>query len=195
MPLKADICGIYKIVNRATNQCYVGQSQYIRKRLGEHFRLLRLDKHPNPHLQNAYNKYGKDCFYGAVEVMCESPKDLDMLEELFLAGQAYFPEPVVYNIANFAAAPMRGRTHTEETRAKIRLGRRAATFDYQSPEYRATLQAAHMARFRADPKFVAKVQFIRDNPNMSYAALARALGSDTSSVRRLALKYRNHKEF
>jgi len=193
MPYKIDTCGIYKLVNLATGQCYVGQSQRVKKRIKEHFRLLRGDKHPNQHLQNAYNKYGAANFVGEVEVECEHPDQLDALEEAFLTGDAWFDEPVVYNIADFAKAPMRGKAHSEETRQKIRLGRRAATFDYRSPEYRKTLSEAQMARFRADPKFVDKIRFILENPDLPYAERARRVGSDTSSVRRLALKYANWK--
>jgi group I intron endonuclease len=189
MPYKIDICGIYKIVNKATGQCYVGQSQRVKKRLKEHFRLLRGNKHPNQHLQNSYNKYGANQFYGDVEVVCNDLAELDMLEESFLQGGAWFEEPTVYNIADFAKAPMRGKTHSEEVRERIRLGRRAATFDYKSPEYRKTLSDAQMARFHTDPKFVAKLKFILDNPELSYAERARRLESDTSSVRRLAIKY------
>lgn len=191
MPYKVNSCGIYKIVNTATNQCYVGQSQYMEKRIREHFRLLRGNKHSNTHLQHAYNKYGAASFYGAIEVQCANLDELDMLEEAFISGEAYFTEPVVYNIADFAKAPMRGKSHTETVRERIRLGRRAATFDYQSDEYRKTLSEAQMARRHADPKFVAKIEYIINNSGMSYAARARALGADTSSVRRLALKY-NH---
>lgn len=189
MPYKHVICGIYKIVNKATGQCYVGQSQNIKKRLKEHFRLLRWDKHPNKHLQNAYNKYGANNFLGEVEVECQNLEELDMLEETFLKKQAWFEEPTIYNIADFAKAPMRGKTHSEEARQRIRLGRRASTFDFKSAEYRATLSKAQMARFHQDPKFVEKLKFILENDTMSYAERARQLSADTSSVRRLALKY------
>jgi len=191
MPYKVDVCGIYKIVNTATGQCYVGQSQRAKKRIKEHFRLLRWNKHTNPHLQNAYNKYGAKAFYGEVEVECQNLEELDRLEEAFLQGTAWFEEPAVYNIADFAKAPMRGKTHSEEAKERIRLGRRAASFDYRSAEYREQLSRAQMARFFADPKFVAKIKFIVNNPTMSYAERARRLGADTSSVRRLALKYQH----
>lgn len=193
MPYKEDVCGIYKIVNTATGQCYVGQSQRVKKRIKEHFRLLRKDKHPNQHLQNSFNKYGPACFYGSVEVECKDLKELDALEEAFLKKEAWFEETTVYNIADFAKAPMRGRTHNEEIRERIRLGRRATTFDYQSPEYRKTLSEAQMARFQQDPKFIAKLRFILNNPEMSYAERARHLGADLSSIRKLALKYQHLK--
>lgn len=193
MPYKIDICGIYKLVNKETNQCYVGQSQRCKKRIKEHFRLLRYNKHPNQHLQNAYNKYGANNFYGEIEVECESVDQLDHIENDFISGNAWFDQPAVYNIADFAKAPMRGKTHSEEVRERIRLGRRASTFDYQSPEYRATLSRAQMARCQEDPKFVAKLKFILENDHMSYAERARQLGADTSSTRRLALKYQHLK--
>lgn len=189
MPYKIDVCGVYKLVNTATGQCYVGQSQRCKKRIKEHFRLLRWGRHTNPHLQHAYNKHGEAAFYGSIEIECDDLEELDRLEETFLRGEAWFDTPTVYNIADFAKAPMRGKTHSEEAREKIRFGRRATTFDYKSPEYRATLSKAQMARFHSDPKFVAKLKFIVENAEMSYAERARQLGSDTSSVRRLALKY------
>lgn len=193
MPYKIDVCGLYKLVNKVTGQCYVGQSQRCKKRIKEHFRLLRYNKHTNQHLQNAFNKYGSENFYGEIEVECNSLNELDMLENAFLQGNAWFDEPTVYNIADFAKAPMRGKTHSEESKMRIRLGRRASTFDYQSPEYRATLSKAQMARYQQDPKFVEKLKFILNNDQMSYAERARQLGADTSSTRRLALKYRHLK--
>ena len=191
MPYKVDVAGIYKIVNTVTGQCYVGQSQRAKKRIKEHFRLLRWNKHTNPHLQNAYNKYGGQAFYGEIEVECNDLSELDRLEEAFLQGDAWFDEPTVYNIADFAKAPMRGKQHSEEVRERIRLGRRATTFDYRSPEYKKTLSDAQLARYHSDPKYVAKLKFIVDNPEMSYAERARRLGANISAVRRLALKY-NH---
>lgn len=189
MPYKIDVCGLYKLVNKATGQCYVGQSQRCRKRIKEHFRLLRHNKHTNPHLQNAYNKYGAENFYGEIEAEIPDLNELDALETAFIQGDAWFEEPTVYNIADFAKAPMRGKTHSEEVRERIRLGRRASTFDYKSAEYRATLAKAQVARFLSDPKNLAKVKFIVENDHMSYADRARHLGKDISSTRRLALKY------
>lgn len=189
MPYKIDVCGIYKIVNIKNNHCYVGQSIRAKKRIKEHFRLLRLNKHTNQHLQNSYNKYGHENFYGEIEIECENPEDLDELENAFISGFASFEQKCVYNIADFAKAPMRGKKHTEETRLKISEGRRASNFDFKSPEYKARLSKAQLARYHSDPKFIARLRFILDNPQMSYAERARHLNIQTSSVRRMALKY------
>lgn len=193
MPYAQDFAGVYKIVNKATSACYVGQSQRVKKRIKEHFRLLRWNKHTNPHLQHAFNKYGAKNFDWAIEAYCEDPNDLDTIENAFLTGDAYFDEPVVYNIADFAKAPMRGRQHSEEVRQRIRTGRRAATFDYRSEAYRIQARQIAQARFLADPKFLAKIKFIVENDHMSYAERGRMIGADTSSTRKLALKYRHLK--
>lgn len=193
MPYSTDHVGIYKIVNRATGNCYVGQSQYVKKRVKEHFRLLRLNKHPNPKLQNAYNKYGKHNFDWSLEVKCKDTDDLDLIENEFLSGNAWFEEPTFFNIADFAKAPMRNRRHSPESLERIRVGRRATDFNYQAEDYRKTLSKAQTERFFAKPEFVAKIRFIVNNPDMSYAERGRVLGADTSSVRKLALKYRHLK--
>lgn len=189
MPYSEDFAGIYKIVNTATGACYVGQSQRLKKRIKEHFRLLRWNKHTNPKLQNAYNKYGADNFQAHIEAYCDDTDDMDVIENAFLTGEAWFEEPVVYNIADFAKAPMRNKLHSEAARERIRVGRRATSFDYRSQEYRATLSRAQQARALQNPAFVAKVKFIVDNDHMSYAERGRRVGIDASSARKLALKY------
>jgi group I intron endonuclease len=191
VPYANEFAGIYKIVNKANGTCYVGQSQRVNKRIREHFRLLRLNKHPNPRLQNAFNKYGRESFSWKIEAACEDPNDLDIIENAFLSGDAWFEEPIYYNIAAFAKAPMRNKKHSEEVRKRIKAGRKTCGFNYQSEEYRASLSKAQHERFFSNPQFVAKVKFIVDNPDMSYAERARALGNDISSVRKLALRYKH----
>lgn len=54
--------GIYKIVNLQTGKYYVGSTKDFKKRKQAHFSGLKNNYHPNKHLQNAYNKYGKENF-------------------------------------------------------------------------------------------------------------------------------------
>lgn len=193
MPYKIQLCGIYRIINHVTGDCYVGQSRNLYKRIAEHFRLLRKNQHPNPHLQGGFNTHGQLNFSGDIEVICEDARDLDTLEEAFLTGDAVFDESHLYNISSTAHAPMSGRAHSEEVRKRIRLGRRAATFDYSSAAYKKTLSEAQRARFLRDPKFVERLRFILDNSDMSYAARGRHVGINTSTVRKLALTHANLK--
>jgi len=192
MPYALDRIGIYKITNVLTNQCYVGQSQGVRKRVTEHFRLLRSGKHSNPKLQRSYNKYGPEAFTWSMEVECDTPEELDKLENAFLQGDAEFDEPTVFNIANEAKVPMRGKRHSGETRLQISNAKRGRV-EHVTPEYRIKLKEAQTRRFFADPKFVEKVRFLIENEGMTYAARGRSLGIDTSNARKLALKYRHLK--
>lgn len=194
MPYANDICGIYRIVNTTTNECYVGQSQYMKKRVKEHFRLLRLNKHPNPRLQNSFNKYGEKSFRADFEIVVELLDELDMLEEGYITGKIKFDTPVVFNIANFAKAPMRGKFHSEETRCKIRKTLASLNRDFTSPEWRAKLSEAQTKRYWADSEFRKRLKFILENEHLSYAERARQIGSTAGSVRKLYLKYKNHKE-
>lgn len=193
MPYAQDVCGVYKIVNEQTGFCYVGQSQGVKKRIHEHFRLLRMNKHQNQKLQNAFNKYGEENFKWHLEVVCEELDDMDVIENALISGDAVFVEPTFYNIASFAKAPMRGKNHTEEVRKRIRKGRRSTKFNYQSDEYRQKLKSITLERVFSNPAYVEKVKFILENPEMSYAARARAVGSDTSTVRKIAIKHAHMK--
>lgn len=55
-------CGLYYIINTKNNNIYIGSSIMLFKRYKEHFLKLRTNKHPNIHLQNAYNKYNENYF-------------------------------------------------------------------------------------------------------------------------------------
>lgn len=65
------VSGIYKIVNVATHQIYIGSAVDISFRRYRHFSQLRLNKHRNKNLQSAYNKHGVDAFYFEVVELCE----------------------------------------------------------------------------------------------------------------------------
>lgn len=66
-------CGIYKILNIKTNKIYIGSSNNIRIRWTRHKHELRKGIHPNPYLQNSFNKYGEGIFvYTIIEETKES---------------------------------------------------------------------------------------------------------------------------
>lgn len=66
-----EISGVYIITNSINGKRYIGSSNNIRKRLWKHRSLLRHDKHENPHLQNAWNKYGEDNFVYSILEECD----------------------------------------------------------------------------------------------------------------------------
>lgn len=50
--------GVYQIYNTETNKRYIGSSIDVQRRLKEHLRNLKANRHCNQHLQNAWNRYG-----------------------------------------------------------------------------------------------------------------------------------------
>ena len=65
--------GIYKITNKKTGFVYIGCSTQLPKRLRDHKRHLKKNKHDNKLLQKAYNKYGLEEL--EFEVIKEYPAD------------------------------------------------------------------------------------------------------------------------
>ncbi len=78
------ICGVYKIENLIDGKVYIGKSKNIGVRWAEHKSELKNGTHINSHLQNAWNKYGKDCF--RFEIIYEAKDEIDALnmEEYFI---------------------------------------------------------------------------------------------------------------
>lgn len=64
------IIGIYKIKNIVNNKIYIGSSSNINKRKTAHFSYLKRNNHPNKHLQNSYNKHGKNNFEFNILEIC-----------------------------------------------------------------------------------------------------------------------------
>ena len=104
--------GVYQIVNTINGKKYVGSSVNIERRWAEHKSKLNTVEHSNPHLQNAWQKYGEENFEFEIICSCLNDKTLEF-EQFFL--DARHPE---YNVAKDAKAPMLGRHHTEEARKK-----------------------------------------------------------------------------
>lgn len=194
MPYSEDYAGIYVIRNDLTGNGYVGQSCRMKKRVADHFNLLRRGIHPNAHLQNAFKKYGSAAFSYKFEVICEDSSELDLLEEVYLSGVAKFDDtPVYYNISNTAHVPMRGRKHTEKTKAKISKTKKGNK-DHVTPQYKESLSRGQMRRILANKEYLGKVKFIVNNHHLSYAERGRQVGIDTSTARKIALRYTPIKE-
>ena len=56
------ISGIYCIENTKNHKKYIGQSIDIYQRWYVHKSKLNMNKHHSHHLQQAWNKYGDNCF-------------------------------------------------------------------------------------------------------------------------------------
>lgn len=109
--------GVYLISNNVNGKCYVGSTIHLDQRRREHFSRLANNKHINAHLQNAYNKYGREAF--DFEILETIDIDDNIKDKLLKREQFWIdnlkPE---YNVLLVAGSNL-GYHHTEETKKKI----------------------------------------------------------------------------
>lgn len=109
--------GVYLISNNVNGKCYVGSTVHLDQRRREHFSRLANNKHINAHLQNAYNKYGREAF--DFEILETVDIDDNIKDKLLKREQFWIdnlkPE---YNVLLVAGSNL-GYHHTEETKKKI----------------------------------------------------------------------------
>ena len=111
--------GIYKITNTVNGKCYVGKSKNIDERWYNHVYELNHNTHPNTHLQNAWNRYGKECF--KFDIICECDLDeIDELERKYIKLYNACDQNYGYNIAHGGE----GGNMPQETRNKISVSHR-----------------------------------------------------------------------
>lgn len=109
------MAGVYQIYNRETNKRYIGSSIDIERRLKEHKRNLKANRHSNQHLQNAWNKYQEYLIFEALEY-CE-PDQCLKLEQQYINYYDSANREFGYNIDSQAASA--GKHLSEETKQKI----------------------------------------------------------------------------
>jgi group I intron endonuclease len=107
-------CGIYRIRNIETGDIYIGQSHNLSGRKYQHFWELRKGISKSYHLQNAYNKYGKDSFVFEIILFCENDKSILTYYEQTLVDLL---NPA-YNIKKECVESRLGVKATEETRKR-----------------------------------------------------------------------------
>ncbi len=109
-----NVCGIYKIKNIINNKIYIGQSCSIKNRWNIHINNLLNNKHINYHLQQSWNKYGKDCFEFSIIEECKEER-LNEREIYWIDHYKSYDSNFGYNMTYGGE----GGKPTEETRKKI----------------------------------------------------------------------------
>lgn len=125
--LKSDfaVSGIYAIVNKVNWKVYVGQACVTKKyngigeRFYDHTRKLRKNKHFNPHLQNAWNKYGIDNFIYIILEENLSDDQLVIREQFWMDVFNSHKKKFGYNISP-SAKSLRGIKYGQDVREKLR---------------------------------------------------------------------------
>lgn len=106
--------GIYLIYNVCSKKGYIGSSLNIYRRWVEHRTRLAAGKHPNIHLQRAWDKDKKDSF---IFFLIEETHKLDEREKFYLDSLSY---NLLYNCKNSQKPRRKNYTLSEEARKKSR---------------------------------------------------------------------------
>lgn len=118
------VSGIYQIRNVQNNHIYIGSSKNLFERYKFHFSTLKRNKHENPYLQGAYNKYGSENFIFEILEYCE-PEIRFNIEQYWIDK---FYGQNCYNINRDASNPpdCTGKKHifTEEHKRNISISQK-----------------------------------------------------------------------
>lgn len=117
--------GVYIIKHILSNKIYVGSSCDVKKRMKDHFYFLNTNRHHSQHLQNSWNKYGKDQFVFKQVKECQSIKEALEIEQALL--DCFFGKEL-FNVKNVAMGvgigvshPNKSKPLSEEQKIKISL--------------------------------------------------------------------------
>lgn len=115
--------GIYKIINTINDKIYVGSTFCkggFKRRWIIHKSGLKKNRHPNKHLQHAWNKYGEAFFiFEIIEVVTDS-LILLVREQFYIDLYKTYDDKIGYNILKNAGNNL-GYKHTDEAKIKIGL--------------------------------------------------------------------------
>jgi group I intron endonuclease len=115
--------GVYAIKHIPSHRIYVGSSCNVHKRMRDHLSFLKTNRHHSQHLQNCWNKYGKDQFVFSVVKECSSLEEALSVEQALL--DCFFGK-TLFNAKNVAMGvgigishPNKSKPLPEEQKAKI----------------------------------------------------------------------------
>jgi len=134
--------GIYLIRCHANEKFYIGSAVNLDRRWRQHQHRLNNNTHTNPHLQNAWNKYGSDAFeFYTVEEVERT--------QLIIAEQAWidlhWDLGVLFNKDRVAGSRL-GTKVSDETKVKIRMANLGRVL---SQETRQKIGTANMGNTHA----------------------------------------------
>lgn len=113
--------GVYAIRCTTTGQVYIGASEHVGGRVGQHFSLLRAGKHPNRLLQRAWAVHGESAFNVEVLQIVEAEVPLADVEAAWMHRLRSREASSGFNLA-----PVPGDSTAAEGAHRVRLNERTA---------------------------------------------------------------------
>lgn len=136
--------GIYAITHAADGRAYVGSAKNLKKREGQHLRLLAAGKHHSTKLQNAWNKYGAQAFCFSVLEYVPDVTLLVLREQEWIDGKQAATHG--FNVSAKAGSLL-GFKHSETTKDQMSLAHKGRV---KTPEHAAKVASALRGRTMTD---------------------------------------------
>jgi group I intron endonuclease len=172
--------GIYCIMNKINNKKYIGSSISLYYRLNRHKSDLINNKHKNPHLQNSWNKYGKENFECFIIEYCKEDI-LNKREEYFIN---IFGD---YNCSKFDNGRL---IISEESKKKMSITKKRMFKNKELiPNRRISIE-----QFSLDGDFIRRFDSIKNASiltNISESQLGRCLNNTYKTAGGFQWKYTN----
>jgi len=138
---KHKINGVYQIINKINGNFYIGSSTNVIDRWFSHKARLKVNKHKNPHLQYAVNKYGIENFefllleqFSSLDPMLSLNVEQNLLDRWVGNKQCYNINEKADKVFGIYH-PMYGKHHTPEAKEKLRRFRTGRYLPHQHPMF------------------------------------------------------------
>lgn len=181
--------GVYKIICTANKRIYIGSALNLLRRRHDHFSELRRNKHSNPHLQNAWNKYGEQAFI--FEVL-----ELVLPMSLTAREQYWFKKLKPFGKKGFNSVPEAGSNLGKKwSPEQIENMRRAKLGKKPSSETIEKMRQAHLGQ-KHMPETLEKMKGRKHTPEelakMRQVGLSRGMPPEATEKARQANLGRKH---
>jgi group I intron endonuclease len=173
---------VYKITNTTNGKIYIGSSDSFVRRKESHFRLLRVGRHVNRHLQFAFTGDGEAAFTMQIVETVDEWIFLLPREQFWIWRTRAWERAFGYNLVQRPDGP-HGHRHTAEARAKISAagtGRKYPNRKPRSEESKAKASAALKGKKRK-AETVAKVAAALKGRTVAPEAVAKMVATKTAN--------------
>ena len=179
---------LYKIINLTNGKFYVGSTQNPKTRFRTHRYRLDKNDHHCLHLQAAWNMYGQDQFLFRVIETFTTAELMEASEQKWL--DEWVGKPECYNTAMYVGTPMRGQTHTDETKSLIsqsRIGKGGGEDHYRfgktvSEEMRKKIGDTQRGKPKKPGRKVSEAGMVKIRANIAAGRSHRTMAGKTHTT-------------